>query len=100
MSPELRQFLTDWLDWAEAGGSGVAFRQYYSLCSNLKLYCQGFEVVKTTILLQELKKLFIYKGLDEKYPFGQAQFENDVFNYSMHKCEKRLAFVRKVLSEN
>lgn len=92
MSPELRQFLTEWLEWVESGAEDHrVFKRYKGLCATSFCYSGGK-------LARELKKL-LPKTADLHYPFGGAVlYWDERCNNTMHLNEQRLAWVREQLN--
>lgn len=93
-SPQMVQFLADWLDWAENDGSAPSddscFRPYAGLCLNSSK--RGHSVT------WELRAMLEADGLDPEYPFGEADYEERADKLTMHRCPKRLAWVRDKLA--
>lgn len=88
----LRDFLADWLAWAEAGGeefspAGHGYRKYWGLCSNAEEFWEGVE--------DQLDDRLD----DEPYPFGFEEYEAGRWSQTQHQCPKRLAWVRKTIEE-
>lgn len=92
ISPELRAFLQDWLDWVERGApEGEPYGRSYGLCLNAR-YEWGYA------LSSELERLFAAQGLNAATPFGSGYFARAV-GKTQHECPKRLEWVRKTLAE-
>lgn len=91
MSPELRQRLTEWLVWAEAGAPDDTFVPYWGLCSNME-YRQD--------LYYELVKILPRPRVGRDYPFGgETVYNEEARTSTMHKNEARLAWVRQALAK-
>lgn len=70
MSELMREFLTAWLEWAEAGApSHDTFRAEYGLCGNSNSFDGD-----TYCLEYELAAMFKADGLDGGYPFGESAY--------------------------
>lgn len=65
--------------------------RYFGLCGYI------FIVLDLPDLRNELRELFIYDKLDYTYPFGMGNFEAKRLLEHMHRCPKRLAWVRKTI---
>lgn len=91
INPELERFLTDWLDWAEAGapnGNPHDFCDVAGLCSNCRWYFEGGMLSPAW---RELEALF-----DCGYPFGG---HDEYYSGRPHHTNpQRLAWVRAVLA--
>lgn len=88
-SNELKQFLQDWLNWAEAGGVGEEFDVFCGLCTNSIKYSAECD------LSDELDILF---GSNST-PFGKQQYCNSRRNLNQHQDPNRLAWVRAALND-
>ncbi len=100
MSKELKAFLRAWLWWVMTDANEdnpYGFRGDMGLC-----YASWFfrRVHELGSLEPELKKLFWKDGLDEVYPFGEADFDERDEAGTMHLCPKRVGWVIKTLKEN
>lgn len=92
MTPALRQFLADWLAWAEAGApEHPVFRRDYGLCGSLQKYAGLYEGRR---LEDELLRLFNFTV----FPFGSSQeFHQQTRDGTQHENPARLAWVRQQL---
>lgn len=92
----LRDFLVDWLAWAEAGGNGLspaghAYRKGRGLCAN---------VCKSSLTAYwQLDKRLEEDFDDPSWPFGQDDYSMRQAHQTQHQCPKRLAWVRKTIKE-
>lgn len=89
LSPELRKFLTDWLEWAENGAPDLRpFLRLLGLCSNAP-----------ENILEELQALFEREfGDNANYPFGgRAHYWSNLGARTQHLDPARLAWVRAKL---
>lgn len=88
MSPQLKQFLSDWLAWAEGGApEGEPFNRAFGLCRSSRHYG----------VTEELTALFRAQGLNDAIPFGPDYWDRS-WPGTQHLCPKRLAWVRKQLA--
>lgn len=87
----LREFLTDWLEWAEAGGQGPEFQQRCGLCTNAVL--RGGRALQ-----DDLRAAFAANGLNTEIPF--ANYWTDSLRCTFHLNKQRLAWVRKTLESD
>lgn len=110
MDGHLIAFLRAWLDWAEAGApdSGrhtrhnpCRFEADCGLCAN----ADNYEELQLDMLpedcgevCQNLNDEFAKDGLDTIYPFGKQAYEDRSDEYTQHKHEPRLAWVRSKLA--
>lgn len=81
-SNELKEFLQDWLSWAEDRNSGYIYDDHVGLCHNSDGYDTSY------ILHTELMILFNY----DAYPFGKSA-------YKEHQDPNRLAWVKAALND-
>ena len=89
MSPELREFLTQWLEWATNGAPDrEPFNRCLGLCSNL------FQESRAS--LDELQTLLWDEFEDCFSPFGPG-YTTAFLEGTQHLNPKRLAWVRKQL---
>ena len=83
MTPELRQHLTDWYQWATGDAvDGEPFSRSAGLCVNAP--CE---------VRDELKALLFAELGDHIVPFGRADYAIRSDNRTQHLCPKRLAWV-------
>jgi len=91
LSPALRDALTQWLEWAEAGGpEHPVFRRDRGLCGSIRRV--GREWVR-----KELGWLLSLDYGQTHYPFGKANYLTRRHFETQHQDPARLAWVRKVL---
>ncbi|MDI9686588.1 hypothetical protein [Burkholderia cenocepacia] len=96
MSKLMREFLSAYLEWVEAGApQSDPFERELGLCSNADRY-PG--VVAIGELDHELGQLFARSGLNEVYPFGEARYWEDFAAEAQHLNEQRLAWIREQLN--
>lgn len=94
ISPELRAFLQNWLDWVERGApEGEPYARSCGLCTNL-----GWSEFANLKVWAELQSVLPYGGR-RSYPFGARGYTERVAHGTQHECPKRLAWVRKTLAE-
>lgn len=87
MSPELRQYLTEWYEWATGDAEdGEPFWRGAGLCINAPRSVRD-----------ELKAVFAAEFGNSRFPFGHRSYSARSRHESMHLCPKRLAWVRKKL---
>ena len=102
MSKELKAFLRAWLWWAMTGAeedesNTFLFERALGLCSSVYEYARGEEAERINAALVDQ---FIADGLDNRYPFGVADFDYRVDSETMHLCPKRVGWVIEVLEAN
>jgi len=96
MSPELRKFLTEWLEWATTDAiQDKPFDRRWGLCTNLldwidrqKDYLAVYQTEK------ELRELL---G-NEPYPFGDLNYFNHEENQNQHEDNNRIAWIKEQLN--
>ncbi len=88
MSKELREFLQWWLKEAESDNPDYLVTAF-GLCHNVDVWTDCNEEV-----CYELNKLL---G-NMPYPFGSKDYDEHFYTDTMHKCPKRLEWVRDVLA--
>jgi hypothetical protein len=91
VTPALRQFLADWLAWAEAGApEHPNFGRSNGLCV-LAHYARGE-------ILHDLRKQLRASFEETPYPFGGSrEFSQRAFDRTQHLNPARLAWVRQQL---
>lgn len=94
MSPELQQFLREWLNWAEAGvPDHDVFLPNYGLCTN----SDHWGVTHHCHIRDELQNALAdeFNG-DDCYPFGGGPYlyERESIDETHHLNPTRLAWVR------
>lgn len=96
-------FLNDWLDWAEKGGSSTEnncfYLRYWGLCSNLGVYLEhhheGYDD-----LYDDVMECFSVEMLGSRaFPFGEQDYDLRASNNTQHKCPTRLLWVREKIEE-
>lgn len=98
-STELTNFYRAWLKWATNKRSALGwfssspFRKYGGLCHALEGYSIKHNLNCKELRL-EMREQFTNEGLCYIYPFGKANWSNDLCRETMHKSEARLAWVR------
>lgn len=102
MSPKLKQFLTEWLQWADAGGKrhkNSAFSPFTGLC-----YCASqwggpwLEEELQSILWKEFPDSGIHPA--SSCPFGGVEtYDRDVARHTMHLNPLRVNWVRSKVNE-
>jgi len=103
VSPELYDFLKDWLFWAENGATPLRpYSRTTGLCYNIERYPQvsinsSFSCDR---VFAELEDLFeIQKFSRPCYPFGFVSFHAAARSATMHLDPQRLAWVRNKIEE-
>lgn len=102
MTPLIRQFLTEWLAWVEAGaGEHSIFDRCEGLCLTIYNYAERHadpEVAKRPHRAEDdLREVFVASGIDPYYPFGNRSYSMRARYGSQHRCPARLAWVRAQL---
>lgn len=113
MTPLLKRFLTEWLEWATTGAyPHPTFSPGMGLCDTVADWCDAnchlarvereFEVLLIEHFGHDKYYLRVHKvQVPPQYPFGgAAQWDKDHYNDTMHLNPERLAFVRKVLGHD
>lgn len=110
MSPELKEYLTTMLAWANAGipyHIGALFnpRPCWGLCDNLTRWCQargqGYENSSGQHLRDELEVLFVTTGVavstDDEFPFNgdHISYMYEYQHNTVYTNPKRLAWLRQ-----
>lgn len=88
-SNELKEFLQDWLNWAEGRESKVEYNPRLGLCAESQYWCDGF------VLRAEL--VYLFDKLD--YPFGETEWDKCNDSYTQHQDPNRLAWVKAALND-
>lgn len=97
MSELLRKYLQSWLAWAEGGAPHHApYTRAFGLCANRRRYAQ--DETERQVLLGELQGMFRRDGLDEAYPFGDAEYDALCRKEEQHLYVPRLTWVRSKLA--
>jgi hypothetical protein len=94
----LKQFLAEWLVWAETGAwRHTILDPSVGLCSNLSQWCIAHNILGTA--RWGVMALFktVLPGRDKMYPFGKVAYARDLKNRTQHTNKKRLAWVREML---
>jgi len=96
MTPALRQFLTDWLAWAEAGApEHPVFRRKSGLCMLAQIF---WEEQPNSELVDDLQDALEASFGETHYPFGGAhEFHIRMLDHTQHENPARLAWVRQQL---
>lgn len=87
-SNELKEFLQDWLNWAEGRQSKVYYNAGCGLCSSLFRYGGN-------VKYEELDSLFNYKP----DPFGVSNYFIRQRLLTQHQDPNRLAWVKAALND-
>lgn len=99
MSERLRQFLSAYLTWADAGAPDTnGLMRSQGLCGNLNFYAamHGWEEVWN--LEFELEVMFKEDGLCLGYPFGLKVYLEEAETLTHHENQERLNWVRRRLN--
>lgn len=103
LSLDLRQFLTEWYEWAttEPVEDKFPLVREAGLCSGLWKWCgkNGLGNQTCRVLSREMKLLFVKDGLDITYPFGEGSFSWRMYARSQHEDPARLAWVKSILNQ-
>lgn len=105
MGETLKKFLSEWLEWAEAGAPlHEAFDEHYGLCANLGYWitenCLTLTEEEADTAEEEFALLQAAEFGDEcLYPFGRTEYLVASDRGTQHTNEKRLAWVRKQLGK-
>ncbi|HET8729509.1 MAG TPA: hypothetical protein VFM34_00150 [Moraxellaceae bacterium] len=95
ISPELRAFLQDWIDWVDRGAPDwEPYHRRFGLCSNAA-YFGSRRGILVSALQVEIGKLFAHRAT----PFGSGYTYRAVAK-TQHECPNRLAWVRATLEAN
>lgn len=98
MSEDLKNFLQEWLEWAEGRNEKAQFSAGAGLCHNYFKWCLAEKVPNLSSRKHEVTDILVKDGLDQHYPFGGFHtYDNERFWKTMHKNPERLAWVRKQL---
>lgn len=90
ISPELRDMLREWDEWANRDQPPQSVR-LYGLCDYTTVSNVGFN--HRHELRKELRSIFSHEGFHQAFPFGRDDFLSRGFNGTMHLCPKRVAWV-------
>lgn len=96
MTPEMRSFLTAWLEWANSPDRHCPysiFSPQYGLCTNLSRYCKAHGVRHLDLNVGMLEEMFREDGRSLYYPFGEEDYQDRYYNFEQHLCPERLAWV-------
>lgn len=104
MSSHLKQYLTDYLNWAEADAPPHdAFSPFHPLCGNARFWVRkenritlGGEI-DTEQMVDELQYMFDSDGLDIWYPFGEEKYFFECHSASHHRNPVRIEWVRQTI---
>lgn len=102
MESHLKQYLTDYLAWAEGGESRTAFDDNVALCGNIAPWVTrnilGAEQWDAwTDIVDDLANELRIDGLNTYYPFGEEVYHTERFNKSHHKNPARLEWIRQTI---
>lgn len=94
MTPELKQFLTEWLAWAEAGAPEHGKFSNYGLCNNSQNYLFSVGQELTSVLSADFSDNY-------DWPFNEnlGEYLREVRRSKVHLNPARLAWVRAKLGE-
>lgn len=91
ISPELREALQAYLDWVNEGAPDFEpFHRADGLCFNI---CNEYSMD----VAYELGELFITMGLDEDYPFGEWDYQQNCRTRTHHIHTQRIEWIKTVL---
>ena len=97
MTPELRQFLTEWLQWAEDGApEHPSFDAKFGLCHNAEYFGALTSSRLSIDLEDEIFHLLGGRG-SSPYPFGVEEYHQARIRSTQHLNPKRLTWVREQL---
>lgn len=100
VTPKLLKFLVGWLAWATGDAEGdYRFRRYAGLCTSYDRWCRQ-KGIWSGEESEDLTGAFLASGLDKNYPFGEENYDDCSLKYTQHLDQARLAWVRKVISDN
>lgn len=88
-SNELKEFLQDWLNWAEGRESRFEYEPHYGLCSASIVYD------KHLVIMCKLDEMFN----DDAYPFGGDEYRRRKRFATQHQDPNRLAWVKAALND-
>ena len=92
LSPNLRGFLQDWLDWTNGKETTIGYREDAGLCISVLRYNMGAGPVS-----EELEMLLVATCGDSELPFGRLSYAFDRRDFTMHNNPVRLSWVRAAL---
>lgn len=108
MEKLIKQYLTEYLAWAEADApEHESLNPYHPICNNARHWARA-DNRKTLLtthdvgidqeqMVATLKEMFDSEGMDMWYPFGEATFYRECHAAAHHRNPERLAWVRKQL---
>ena len=105
----LYDFYQDYYNWVELGapsrtifGTEPIFVRYAGLCQNHHRWARYHEIhaIISSQQADIMKQHFIQEMLNPVYPFGEQSFHIEGINSTMHRNQKRLAFVERRLTHN
>lgn len=101
VSETLLMFLVEWLEWAttDDDAEDYRFQRYAGLCASYDRWCRQ-KGIWFRHARQEIVGAFRASGLDKDYPFGKENYDARSLTSSQHLDPARLAWVRKVISDN
>lgn len=102
MTQHLKQYLTDYLAWAEGGESRTAFDTGTALCGNTALWVARNILVDVqwdvwTDIVNDLANELRIDGLNTYYPFGEEVYHTERVNKSHHQNPTRLEWIRQTV---
>lgn len=107
MSELIKQYLTEYLAWAEADAPvHETLNPDHPICSNARLWARAGKqetrlasqgVDDANQMVCELKDMFVRDDMDIWFPFGEATFTRECRFSAHHRNPDRLAWVRKQL---
>ena len=90
-SDELKEFLQDWLNWAEGRESKHGYIDGIGLCSS----AHRFSDDQSINLHDEISILFDYND----FPFGEREYFDRAYDGTQHQDPNRLAWVKAALND-
>ena len=102
----LLQFYKDWLAAAEAPDADSdnhhIFFNTMGLCGNLEMWLEehyGYDDPVFQAAFRRMEWQFQSAGLDNTYPFGEAEYSRGAYHDAQHKDKKRLAWVKARIAD-
>jgi len=103
MSEQLREFLSDWIKWVDAGGDdGKPFWYRHGLCASFDYWLSNKGAAWYDIESERFQLVEVFKndGLSAIYPFSSVeQFYEESDKDAMHLNKSRLAWVRSKVAQ-
>jgi len=101
VSALLKQYLVEWLEWAEADAPNHdLFTRRVGLCSNLVFWSASLDGEIRYALEKELDRMFAVDGLDVCHPFGFDEYVGARRLENQHLDPKRLSWVRSKVAQH